>query len=1178
MTTQTNNTISLPQGKPRISPFPLLAALTGLLLAGQWLPAIKFFSTPASYLPLHTFLEFVAIVISAMVFAIAWNQRTRPDNSHAILLGCGFLAVCLIDFGHTLSYAGMPELVTPSGAEKAINFWLAGRYVAATVLLSVALTSPRRWSQGACYGALLAALSTIALVWWVALGHADWLPRTFIAGQGLTGIKVGAEYLVAALYLTAGGIIIARQRKAGNDDQIWLGVAACVQALAEMFFTLYADVTDIFNLLGHVYKALAYLMIYRALFVSGFQAPFLELERKKAHLKTLVTTIPDLVWLKDQHGVYLSCNAAFEQLYGAREEVILGKTDYDFVDKDLADFFRKNDLAAIHAGQALRNEEWLTFAIGGYHGLFETTKTPMYSANGEIIGVLGIAHDITGRKQAEEQLAQHQAHLQVLVEQRTAEVASAMAAVKASEQRYEFAMAATRDGIWDWLLQTGLTYVSPAYCQMLGFQPGELGNHVETCFVNLLHPDDSQDILNRARIRLQAEGNYEIEFRMRCKDGSYKWILSRGQVVERDVDGTPLRAVGTHIDLTQRKTMELALRQAKEAAEASAKAKSAFLANMSHEIRTPMNAILGLGGLLLRRSNDPWQTEKIRKIMEAGKHLLNVINDVLDLSKIEADKLQLENKPIRIETIVANVESMLHERASEKNLSLLSEIEPMPSGLSGDATRLQQALLNYVSNAIKFTAAGQIVIRIRVIALDEQRATLRFEVEDSGIGINADILPRLFESFEQADSSTTRSYGGTGLGLAITRKIAALMGGDAGASSREGKGSLFWFSVQLQRGDSSRMPEQTLPGGPLQEDELKRLFQGAQVLLAEDNELNCEVAQEMLHALGLEVDIAHDGIEAVEKAGTKTYDLILMDIQMPRLDGFGATRAIRALPDSAATPILAMTANAFHDDKLACEAAGMNDFIAKPVAAEVLQRKLLTWLSPSPLPSGTLPQPSAAAVPAARDNGRELPPLPGIDIATGLIYANGKMPLYLKLLAMFQAKYDNGFGKAMRQAIAAADWHNAELQAHSMKGMAGTLGAGKLQEKAGALESAIKSHQQDRIRVLLDELMSELESVLAGIGKLQAHQQQPMPPSAPQQIEPAQLSNRLAAFLPLLQQRDTEAIAQYAEIRALLAAWLGSGGSLQELDDAIARLDFASAGTFIKDLANQAGLRQHAPS
>ncbi|MDQ5887779.1 MAG: hypothetical protein QG667_1070 [Pseudomonadota bacterium] len=1174
MTAHTNRSNTPPGHTAWRSPLLLLAALTGLLLAGHLLPGVKFFSSPAGYLPFHTFLEFLALVISAMVFAIAWNQRARPDNSHAILLGCGFLAVCLIDFGHTLSYAGMPDLVTPSGPEKAINFWLSGRYVAAITLLGVALGTNRRWSPAACYGALLVSLSCVALVWWVCLAKADWLPRTFVAGQGLTGLKIGAEYLLAALYLTAGGIIIYRQRNAGDSNQIWLGVAACVQALAEMFFTLYADVTDVFNLLGHLYKVLAYLIIYRALFVSGFQAPFLELERKKAHLKTLVTSIPDLIWLKDQNSVYLSCNASFEQFFGATEEAIIGKTDYDFVDRELGDFFRKHDQAAIDAGHALRNEEWLTFATGGYHGLFETTKTPMFSATGEIIGVLGIAHDISGRKRAEAALEQHQLHLQEMVDLRTQELAQAMSTIRISEQRYEFALAATKDGLWDWNMQTGKTFVSPAYSQMLGYAQDELGEDVGQCFVALLHPDDRGRLLDVLKHKLEIQGHYETEFRLRCKDDSYKWILSRGQVVERDSQGKPLRAVGTHIDLTLRKTMEMALRQAKEAAEASARAKSAFLANMSHEIRTPMNAILGLGGLLLRRGSDQWQTDKVRKIMEAGRHLLNVINDVLDLSKIEAGKLDLENKPLRIEAIVANVESMLHERAGEKGLLLQSEIEPMPAGLTGDATRLQQALLNYVSNAIKFTDHGRIVIRVHTLSSDETRATLRFEVEDSGIGIEAATLPRLFESFEQADSSTTRRYGGSGLGLAITRKIAELMGGEAGASSTLGKGSLFWFSVQLQRSHGESAAD-ALTHGSVEEHALRRLCQGALVLLAEDNELNREVAQEILKELGLSVDLAHDGIEAVEKARAQHYDLILMDIQMPRLDGFGATRAIRALPGAAGIPILAMTANVFHDDKLACEAAGMNDFIPKPVVAEVLQRKLITWLSLSATPPATGAHPAVAEVVAvaANTDTSELPPLPGIDVAAGLIYANGKQSLYLKLLQMFHDKYGNGFAKGIQQAVAEQDWSGAERQAHSMKGMAGTLGARALQEKAATLEMAIRRHQQDRITGQMDEVVAELDNVLAGIARLPQQQATPLPQDVQPNIEPGMAGKTLFAFLSLLKQRDTEALSQFAGIRAMLAGWPGTDEALQQLDAAISRLDFASTHTLIKDMADQAGIR-----
>lgn len=384
-------------------PMAWCVLLTLCLVFGQAMPNVKFFSSPAQYLPLHTVLEFVAMAVSAMVFALAWNLRRRSANSETILIGAGFLAVCLIDLGHTLSYAGMPDLLTPSGTEKAINFWLAGRYVAAGILLGVALIPARAWSMAVCGLLLAAAVLIAAIVWWAALVHPHWFPRTFVAGEGLTIFKIGAEYLLITLYALAAWRLVLKARLTSNANLRWLAAAAWVQGLAEMFFTLYADVTDIYNLLGHLYKAIAYLMVYRAIFVSGVLAPYRELELERSRLSALLSSIPDPVFVKDANGVFMSCNNAFERLLGVGEKSILGRTDYDFFDKELADFFREKDRAAMQAGQPLSNEEWLTFAADGYRGLFETTKLPLYVA-GTAIGTLGIAHDITRRQQVETDL------------------------------------------------------------------------------------------------------------------------------------------------------------------------------------------------------------------------------------------------------------------------------------------------------------------------------------------------------------------------------------------------------------------------------------------------------------------------------------------------------------------------------------------------------------------------------------------------------------------------------------------------------------------------------------------------------------------------------------------------------------------------------------------------------
>ena len=396
--------------RPAALPAPAVwaLALTALLLFGFALPGFRFFSTPASYLPLHTALEFTAMAVSVMVFTLAWNLRNLPQNSNIMLIGAGFLAVGLLDFAHTLSYPGMPDLVTASSTEKAIDFWLAGRYVAAAVFLGAVLLPVVRWTAAAFQGAAAIGIGIAASVWWLELGHSDWLPHTFIAGQGLTAFKIGAEYLLGFLYGTAAFLLYLKSRRANDSDLLWLAAAAWVQGLAEMFFTLYADVTDLHNLLGHVYKTIAYVMVYRALFVAGVQRPYQELDFEHGRMQTLMATLPDPVWLKDADGVYLSCNFAFEQLYGITQADIAGKTDYDLVSREKADFLRKHDLAAIAAGGPSVNEEPLTFSIDGRKGLFETTKTPMFAPDGTMIGVLGIAHEITERKKAEESRQQEQ--------------------------------------------------------------------------------------------------------------------------------------------------------------------------------------------------------------------------------------------------------------------------------------------------------------------------------------------------------------------------------------------------------------------------------------------------------------------------------------------------------------------------------------------------------------------------------------------------------------------------------------------------------------------------------------------------------------------------------------------------------------------------------------------------
>jgi len=695
-----------------------------------------------------------------------------------------------------------------------------------------------------------------------------------------------------------------------------------------------------------------------------------------------------------------------------------------------------------------------------------------------------IIHDITDRKRAEESLL-------------------------ALTERLSLATRAGGVGIWVFEVADQSELWDEQMCRLYGIEGGIVGDANEIWRASV-HPEDLARQDEEIQQALKGRREYDSEYRVVWPDGGVHTIRALAHV-ERDAAGTPLRVIGTNWDITAQKRVEAELLEAnRHLAESTARAedlrrqaqdansaKSEFLATMSHEIRTPMNGIIGMTGLLLDTELSPEQRECAEIVRSSGEALLGLINDILDFSKIEAGRLELELLDFSLQATIKNSMDLLSLRAREKGLELVSIIDPeVWPQLRGDAARLRQILINLAGNAIKFTSSGGVTIRVSLVLEEESRATLRFAIADTGIGIPRGKQASLFSAFAQVDSSTTRKYGGTGLGLAISRQLAELMGGSIGLESEEGVGSVFWFTAVFEKPQgrpSCDEAAQPTAGGmgaapvgartalTTRHTVVKARRDRPRLLLAEDNPTNRIVAGKVLAKLGYQVDTAANGTLAVEAQESGAYDLVLMDCQMPEMDGFEATAQIRRREGQAAAsrrvPIIAMTANAMYGDKELCLEAGMDDYLSKPVDPAELAALLERWL-----PRGEKDVEEADAAPVAATPAQAAPDAGAFDPEAFLARAMDDRDLARLLVGVFRQDIPVQAG-ILAAAVAQHDVKLAEQQAHRIKGAAANMSCYNLRDEAGAMEAAGRAGNQDE----LERLMPALERRLAeSIGRMEA--------------------------------------------------------------------------------------------
>ncbi|MEO5351734.1 MAG: response regulator [Magnetococcus sp. XQGC-1] len=867
--------------------------------------------------------------------------------------------------------------------------------------------------------------------------------------------------------------------------------------------------------------------------------------------------------------------------------------------------------------------------------------------------------------------------------------------LRISQERQDLALKGGNLGFWDADLLTGHTIVNDRYREIFALPEDGLLAVERNGWYACIHPDDRERV---ARIGQEyKEGRrsvYEVEYRVQAPDQHLKWVVSRGAVVQHDDSGQPWRMVGTVLDITDRKTAEIALQNAKKAAEVATQAKSDFLANMSHEIRTPMNAIIGMSYLALQTGLTSHQRNYVQKVHSAAESLLGIINDILDFSKIEAGRIELETIRFRLSDVLQKLANLLTVKTVAKKLAFLVAVDPqVPGELMGDPLRLGQILVNLANNAVKFSAAGEIVVRVERVEIREDQVSLRFSVTDSGIGMTEEQMGKLFQPFSQADASITRQYGGSGLGLTISKRFVEMMEGRIWVESQPGQGSTFFFTAKFavpQQEASVQAAPQSCPvsqwavlvvdDSPMALDILRKLaeelflrvetacngmdalllinrcdadgnpfhlvfldwhmpdldgitvcrliradatlhapprvvmvsaadsmdtlqhlsdikvdgvlgkpltasslldgammamgcqttpqadqlsggvpdwervpqLRGARVLLVDDNELNRQVATELLELAHMEVTTAENGRIGVEKVQTASFDVVLMDVQMPVMDGYTATRLIRQDAVHAHLPVIAMTANVMASDREKCLEAGMNDHVGKPIEPRELYAVLAKWVQPRAGAGSGVDQ----TVPVVEQAEAKVPLLAGIDTEKGVQRVGGRVRAYFKVLATFvdsQADLLHRIGRSLEQR----QQDEAIRLAHTLKGSAGTIGASALHVLAASLEAELRQQPGPPNETLWSELTAEMGRILEVIGHA-LRENVPLDGEACPGDSVVDLLPRLRVLHDMLQGYDSEAGEVLDGILDSVSS-LEVRNGLEPLRRHVSRFDFDSA-------------------